>query len=313
MGRGARVLWWMAVLMSARTASAQAPGAGGPAVLESPGSVRAAGLGGAGVALMGDAGSVFSNPAGLAIIPHISLEAGYYGAPFDAYQVTGALGVRLGQFDVGFGLKHYDFGSEAEVVPDPATGGVTGMPTGATIGARELLATGSLLYRFGMLAVGGTVKVVDQHVADLSDRGVSGDFGVAIAIFDIAALGFAVQNVGGDWRSASALVLPHRSRLGFTMNYVDPQETYRLLSTIEMQWREGRGNRLVLGIEGGIVAAGVGVLVRGAYASGREEAAPSAFTAGGSLTLGGLTLDYAYQPVDLLGGGSQRVGVRLVL
>jgi hypothetical protein len=307
------MLWWMAALFVAPGAAAQGPGADGPAVLESPGSVRAAGLAGAGAALMGDAGAVFSNPAGLAISPHISLEGGYYGAPFDAYQATGAVGVRIRQFDIGFGLKHYDFGSESEVVPDPATGGVTGMPTGQTVRARELLAAGSLIYRIGLIAFGGTVKVVDQHVADLSDRGVTGDVGIALAVFDIAALGFSVQNVGDNWRSSSPMVLPRVSRLGFTMNYVDPQETFRLLSTIEMQWREGQGSRFVAGLEGGVVAAGVGVLVRGAYGSRRTDAAPSAFTVGGSLTLDKLTLDYAYQPVDLLGGGSQRVGVRLVL
>jgi hypothetical protein len=307
-----RMLWVLA-LLGAHAAAAQGPGADGPAVVQSPGSVRAVGLGGAGAALMGDAGAVFSNPAGLATIPHISLEGGFYGAPFDAYQVTGALGVRIGQFDLGFGLKNYDFGSEPEVVPDPATGGVTGMPTGQTVRARDLLAAGSLIYRIGIIAFGGTVKVVDQHVADLSDRGVSGDIGLALALFDIAALGFSVQNLGGDWRSASGIVLPRLSRLGFTMNYVDPQETFRLLSTVEWQWRAGEESRFVVGVEGGIVASKVGVLLRGAYGSRRTDAAPSAFTVGGSLTLDKLTLDYAYQPVDLLGGGSQRLGLRLVL
>jgi hypothetical protein len=32
-----------------------------------------------------------------------------------------------------------------------------------------------------------------------------------------------------------------------------------------------------------------------------------------SLALGGLTVDYAYEPIDLLGDGSQRIGLRLIL
>lgn len=292
-------------------AAAGAQSTVGPAVLQNPATVRAAGLGGAGAALMGDAGAVFANPAGLALIHSVSLEAGYHGAPFDAYQASGALGIRIGQLDVGFGLQHFDFGSEPEVVPDPATGGVTGIPTGGRVAARELLASGSLIYRLGLLAFGGTVKTVDQHVADLRERGVSGDIGLAIALFDLAAFGFVVQNVSGNWNRESALSLPRLTRFGFTMNYVDPQETFRLLSTLELQWPQEASTRFVFGLEGGVVMSGVGVLIRGAYGSRPADAAVSRFTTGLSLTVGGLTVDYAYTPTVLLGGGEQRIGLRL--
>lgn len=285
----------------------------GPQVLQNPATVRAAGLGGAGAALMGDAGAVFTNPAGLALIHSLAIEAGYHGAPFDAYQASGALGIRIGQLDFGLGLQHFDYGGEPELVPDPATGGVTGLPTGATVAARELLVSGSLIYRLGLLAFGGTVKTVDQRVADLRARGVSGDLGIAIAFFDLAAFGFSVQNVGGNWERGSAMELPRLTRLGFTMNYVDPQETFRLLSTIELQWPHAASTRLVLGVEGGIVVQGVGVLARGAYGSRPGDAALSRFTGGLSITMGTLTVDYAYTPTVLLGGGEQRVGLRLTL
>jgi hypothetical protein len=294
-----------------------APGAAqsvlGPQLLQNPATVRAAGLGGAGAALMGDAGAVFTNPAGLALIHGVAVEAGYHGAPFDAYQASGALGIRIGQLDVGVGLQHFDYGSEAELVPDPATGGVTGLPTGARVSARELLASGTLIYRLGLLAFGGTVKTVDQRVADLRARGVSGDLGIAIAFFDLAAFGFSIQNVSGNWERGSTMVLPRLTRLGFTMNYVDPQETYRLLSTVELQWPEAASTRVVLGVEGGAVVQGVGVLARGAYGSRPADAALSRFTAGLSITFGTLTVDYAYTPTALLGGGEQRIGLRLGL
>jgi hypothetical protein len=308
-----RALGGLALLLPALLGPAPAAGQSvvGPQVLQNPATVRAAGLGGAGAALIGDAGAVFTNPAGLALVHGLALEAGYHGAPFDAYQASGALAVRISQLDVGFGLQHFDYGSEPEVAPDPATGGVTGLPTGARVSARELLASGSLIYRLGLLAFGGTVKTVNQYVAGLQARGVSGDLGIAIAFFDLAAFGFSVQNVSGNWERGSAMVLPRLTRLGFTMNYVDPQETFRLLSTIEVQWPEDAATRLILGVEGGVVVQGVGVLGRGAYGSRPADAALSRFTGGLSITIGTLTVDYAYTPTALLGGGEQRIGLRL--
>jgi hypothetical protein len=300
----------LAVGLAAGPATAQGAGADGPLVARTPHSVRAAGLGNAGAALLGDAASIFANPAGLALVRHVAVEAGYFGGPLEAYQAVGALGVRLAQFNLGFGIKHYDFGTEEEVVPDPATSGVTGIPTGASVSAREFLGNGTLVYRFGLLAVGASVKLLQQRVADLEARGVSGDVGMAIAVFDIMALGFAVQNVRGNWDEESAMVLPRLTRAGFTMNYVDPQETYRLLSTVELQWPAARPARFLLGVEGGFVARAVGVLGRTAYATREEGRDTSHFTFGLSVTLGDLTVDYAYEPNQLLGDGTQRIGLR---
>ena len=136
------------------------------------------------------------------------------------------------------------------------------------------------------------------------------DLGLAVAIFDIMAFGFALQNLRGNWGS-SALVMPRLTRVGFTTNYVDPQETFRLLSTIEIQWPEAQGARLVLGAEGGIVVSGVGVIARGAYGSRRGGSARSALTFGLSLELARLSVDYAYEPTSLLGDAAQRAGIRL--
>jgi hypothetical protein len=313
--RTAQAHWGVIALLAVapRVSAAQAAGADGPVILRTQNSVRGTGLNGAGAALMGDAASVFTNPTALAFAPHLSLEAGFFAGPFDSYQTTGALTFRIGQFSLGGGIKYFDFGSEPEVVPDPATGGITGQPTGGTVSAREFLGVGSMIYRYGLLAAGGSVKLVDQRVADLQDRGVSGDLGLTVALFDIAALGFAVQNVGGNWRSASPLTMPRLTRLGFTMNYVDPQETYRLLSTIELQWPAERRARFVVGVEGGVVVHGVGILARGGFGTREAGTDTSRLTAGLSVAFGGLTVDYAWEPVNLLGDGSQRVGLRLIL
>jgi hypothetical protein len=69
----------------------------------------------------------------------------------------------------------------------------------------------------------------------------------------------------------------------------------------------------VLGLEGGAVVKGVGILGRTAYRSLEDGADVSHFTFGLSLTLARLTVDYAFEPTDLLGDGHQRIGLRLTL
>src|SRR3989442_989160 len=134
----------------------------------------------------------------------------------------------------------------------------------------------------------------------------AGDAGVAIAVFDIMALGASVQNIGGD-RSGGAR-LPRRTRAGFTMNYVDPQGTFRLLTTLEGQWPEGHAAVLVAGLEAGVVARGVGIVARvGATGhSAPSDASPT--TVGGGVELGRLHVDYAYQGYDTPDAGGPPFG-----
>jgi hypothetical protein len=67
---------WLAVtaLLDAVLASSLLAQSAGSAVPMLPGSTRSAGLGGAGVALIGDAGALFANPAGIAAIRHFAIE-----------------------------------------------------------------------------------------------------------------------------------------------------------------------------------------------------------------------------------------------
>lgn len=274
------------------------PGAGAAAqspVFEPAGTVRGAGMNGAGVALVGDAGAIFSNPAGIATISHIALEGEYNTLAPQTYMITGAFAWRLRQFDFGAGLRYFDAGEADD--------------------DRDLLAQGTLIYRFGMIALGGSLKTLQRRQGGVEDEGgLSADGGLAIAIFDIMALAFAIQNIGGNWDQASPLVMPRLTRLGFTMNYVDPQETFRLLSTVELQWAEGRGMRTVAGMEGGIVVSNaVGVIARGAYGSRPDGLLRPRLTYGVSVALTRVTFDYAYQPQVEGVGATRRFGVRLSL
>jgi hypothetical protein len=273
-----------------------------------PGSTRSAGLGGAGAALVGDAGAMFANPAGIATIRHLSLEGSYEPYLAGTAVSTAALALRVRRWTWGFGAQALDYGSEPEIVPDPATGGRRGMPTGASFHPYEALATTSLVYRRGFAALGVTAKYDRQQIgAEMSDAW-AGDVGMAIAVFDIMALGVSVQNLGGDLGNGA--LLPRRTRAGLTLNYTDPQGTFRLLTTLEGMWTRDRSAVLVQGVEGGIVTGGVGLVGRVGYATRATVTDASRMTFGGGIVLGGLAMDYAFQAYNALGGGTHRVGLR---
>lgn len=286
------------------SAIAQADSSVIPLLLSQPASVRSAALNGAGAALVGDAGAVFTNPAGLATLANVALEGAYRTAPGQGSVASGALAIRLRQFDLGVGVQRFDFG------PDPTT--YLGS-AGAAPAASELLAVGSLVYRFGLIALGGSVKRVRRRVGTADSRAYSADGGLAIAFFDIMALAFVVQNIGDNWEPNSPLTLPRLTRFGFTMNYVDPQEEFRLLSTLEVQWPEAEGSRLVLGGEAGIVLGGVGLIGRVAWASRPLAPGRSQGTFGATLAFARLNIDYAYQQTDVLDRSAHRLGARLTL
>ncbi len=282
--------------------------AGQTAVATLPGSTRSAGLGGAGVALVGDAGALFANPAGIATVRHIAVEGSYEPYLGGTTLSSGAFAIRLLHFHLGAGVQALDYGTEPEIVPDPSTGGRTGMPTGNTFRSTDLLGVGTLVYRYGLIAVGASGKYARQQIGTWSADAWAGDAGLAIALFDIMAFGASVQNLGGDLGNGARL--PRRTRVGFTMNYVDPEGAYRLLTTLEGQWLAGGKTVLVTGLEGGVVTRGVGLVGRVGYAAHGpgNDASPLSFGAG--VELGRLHLDYAYQNYDALGGGLSRVGVR---
>ena len=273
-----------------------------------PGSTRSAGLGGAGAALVGDAGALFANPAGIATIRHLSIEGSYEPYLAGSAVSAAALALRVQRWTLGFGAQALDYGSDAEIVPDPATGGRRGMPTGASFHPYEALATTSLVYRRGFVALGVTAKYNRAQIgSDVSDAW-AGDVGMAMAVFDIMAIGVSVQNLGGDLGNGA--LLPRRTRAGLTLNYTDPQGTFRLLTTLEGQWTRDRSAVLIQGIEGGIVTGGVGLVGRVGYATRPTVTDASRVTFGGGIVLGRLAMDYAFQAYDGLGGGTHRVGLR---
>lgn len=273
-----------------------------------PGTTRSAALGGAGAALVGDAGAVFANPAGIATVRHLSIEGSYEPYLAGTAVSTAAIALRVGRVTWGFGATTLDYGTEPEIVPDPSTGGRRGMATGASFHPYEALAVSTLVIRRGLLAFGVSAKYDRQQIGSTVADAWAGDVGLAIAIFDIAAFGVSVQNLGGDLGAGARL--PRRNRAAFTLNYTDPQGAFRLLTTLEAQWTQDRAPVLIQGVEGGIVTGGVGLVGRLGYATRPAVTDASRVTFGGGVVLGRLQMDYAFQGYQALGGGTHRVGLR---
>jgi len=265
----------------------------GSVLIDLPGSTRAAGLRGAGAALVGDAGAVFSNPAGIATIRRLSIEGAYQRSAGGTTVGSGALALRAGRLSWGFGVAALD------------TSGV--LPR-----ATNVLGLSSLVVRTSFMALGTSVKYVRETLAGTTADAWAGDVGVAIAVFDLMAFGASVQNIGGDLGGGARLT--RRTRAGLTMNYVDPQGAYRLLTTLEGQWPSGGGGGaavLVAGVEGGVVTRAVGIVGRLGYTGHSLATDPAPFSWGAGVELGRLHLDYAYRASGRGGGNTtHRIGVR---
>ena len=285
------------LVLHAVLVSSLAAQSGGGAWESLPGSTRAAGLGGAGAALVGDAGAVFSNPAGIATIRHLSVEGAYQRFPGGTAVGSGALALRAGRLSWGFGAAALD-------------------TSGALVRATDLLGLSSLVFRASFIALGTSVKYVRETLGATTADAWAGDVGVAIAIFDLMAFGATVQNLGGDLGGGARLT--RRSRAGLTMNYVDPQGAYRLLTTLEGQWPSGGAGAafLIAGVEGGVVVHGTGIVARVGYAGHSTSTDAAPFSYGAGVELGRLHVDYAYRASETgtgagsSGGGTHRFGLR---
>jgi hypothetical protein len=274
----------------AAPAVAQAP----PAIVTTlPPSTRSAALADAGVALIGDAGSVFINPSGLATIKVLSLEGAYSPLSGGAslWQAAGAF--RLGQFNLGGGAAYL-------LLPD----------TSAYID--NVTWVGSADFRFGLLAVGASGRYVSaEDTSGQVNRSFTTDAGFTAAVFDIMALAVSVQNIGNQQLSGLGMNLPTTTHLGYMLNLVDPQGTGRLLGTIEWVWTEGQDTRFLVGVEAGAVISGAGVVVRAGYGPAPLGPAEGRWTFGGGVLLGRLGLDYAYQAQNYFGDAVHSFGLRL--
>jgi hypothetical protein len=224
----------------------------------------------------------------------LSLEATLARLPDRSIYSMGAAAVRVGAFNLGGGYQYLRFPS--------------GLPISDNV---ALVGTG--VYRRGGLSLGTSAKYLSlEDSAGTITRSMATDLGATVALFDIAALAIAVDNVG-DWPvSNGGLRLPRSWHLGFSFNLLDTYSNGRLLATIETVWAEDQRRRTVLGLEAGAVFYGVGIVARIGHGAqpGDLNRTLSRTAYGGSVVLGRARIDYAYQQRSLLGREVHLFGVR---
>ena len=261
-----------------------------------PATTRSAGMAGVGVALNGDAGAVFINPAGLATVRHVSIEANILQAPDRSVVGRAAGSIRIYKFDLGGALQYLRYHQPAPVTD-------------------ELWWTGAAVYRFGMIALAGNVMYASVlDTAGNTNRTVSGGVGFQLAVFDIMAIGGTIQNFAAKSLSGAGVDQPLNGRIGFMFNFVDPQSNARLLITLEGAYAEGQKPRTLVGVEAGVVLKGIGIVARGGYGNNPAVSMLGDWSVGASLILSRhAAVDYAWLPETPIGGPANQIGLRLTL
>jgi hypothetical protein len=266
-----------------------------PLVIGLPATARYAGLANAGVAVHGDAGALFINPAGIATIRHGGIEATYHYSHEQPVEGSAAAAFRFKQFTFGGGVHYLRL--------DPSS------PN-----ADNLLGVGSAVFRYGIIATGVSGKYVSVedtlgHVA----RSAGADIGILIALFDLVAVAASFQNVGQEELSGGGVLLPHSSHLGLVFNFTDPQLTWVARVIWERVWPEGEDGRNKIAAEVGVQLGGAFVTLRGGTGVRASETEQSESAVGGSVGFKKFSVDYAYQAKTALGADVQRLGVRFTL
>lgn len=256
-----------------------------PSILSFPANVRSAALAGAGVAMPGYAGSVFTNPSGLAGIRSLSLEATLARLPDRSTYTMGAAAFRLSNFNLGGGYQYLRFPSGGPVYDNFSW-------------------VGAGVYRRGGFSLGMSGKYVSlEDSAGSIARSFTTDLSGTVQFFDIAALALSVQNIGNEPISKGGVELPRSAHLGFSFNLLDTYSNGRLLATVETIWTDGQERRTVVGVEAGAVLHGIGLVAR--VGTGGEPGTPvtpfSTSTYGGGIVAGRARIDYAYQKQSALG------------
>ena len=280
------------ILLSAFSATALRAQDPYPLVIGLPATARYAGLANAGVAVHGDAGALFVNPAGIATLRHASVEATYHVSHEQGIEASAAGAFRIKQFSFGGGTHYLRL--------DPSS------PN-----ADNLMTVGTAVFRYGIIAVGASGKYISiEDTLGNVRRMASGDAGVLIPFFDLFAIAASFQNIGHRRVSGGGMELPHSSHLGAVFNFTDPQLTWVARVIWERVWTEGLDPRSKVAAELGAQVGGAFVTLRAGTGERNPATKQSDSAIGASVGFRRLAFDYAYQKRTVLGGDVQRFGVR---
>ena len=317
-GRGSacRSLITAAVLFLVIVPGARAQGAGstGATVLQLLAGGRATGFSGAYVGARNDADVLFYNPAGIA---GLSAAAGvsYQQHVEDIGVATGSGAIRAGRVVLGASVIFLDYGDIAEYIPDPDFGGQTGKPTGNTVSASEVAGrlSGAVPLMDGRLSLGASAGWVSVDLAG-SGRGTPFlDIGAQYTASTVT-LGAALRNLGGSLSGGDIANadLPAEARVGAMFEVKRPSGLGAILSADLVSELHGKHTGVVSGIEAGLMpsaASRIGAVGRVGFNGGTGKGGQGALLLGGGISLGAVSVDYAWQNYDFF-GSLHRVGVR---
>ncbi|MCI0436532.1 MAG: hypothetical protein L0271_23285 [Gemmatimonadetes bacterium] len=311
---GAAIVIASAGVLLPDPANAQGAGSTGATVLQLLAGSRAAALSGAYAGATTDADVLFYNPAGIAALSGAA-GASYQKHVEDIGVATGAGAFRVGRIVLGASAIFLDYGSVDELVPDPDFGGQTGMPTGNSVGASEVAArvAAATPLMEGRLHVGAAVGLVTTSLADASRGTAVFDFGAQYLLPRIT-LGAALRNVGSAL-SGGGLAdapMPTEARFGAMVELSRATGVGAIASADLVHELNAGTTGLVAGVEAGLLqrsASDIGAVARLGYNGSTGSDGQGAIQFGGGLSLGAISIDYAYQNYDLF-GALHRFGVR---
>jgi hypothetical protein len=304
-----------AAVLPGATHAQSGSGTTGAAVLQFAGGGRAAALGGAYTAAA-DIDVLFYNPAGAARLA-ASASASYQRHVEDIGFVTAAAALRIRGVSAGIALGHLDYGTIAEVRPDPAFAGQRGLETGESVGASEtaarMMLAAPLIGR--RLLAGASAGLLLVRAAETARAAAVFDAGLQYLAGDGLTLAAALRNAGADIEGALMAPAPMPTELRFGAAYDVPGAVsapllVRLSSDAILPTTD-QPAALAAGAEATIGGGGRGPAgsLRAGYNGAVGSTGVGRVHFGAGLTMDSFALDYAFQDMGML-GAVHRFGVR---
>jgi hypothetical protein len=284
---------------------------GAPAglVLERPATAEFVAVGGTAAATARDETALFANPAGLAAITGAGAGGSWQPYIADARLVAAAVGATALGGGIAVGIRSLDYGDIDEIVPDP--GGQTGTPTGRRLGANELALSAGYGRTVGPVALGVGATWLTQSIAGEQGHALAMDAGVLARLPRGATVAAVVQGLGPDLTLAGrAAPLPTTWRVAVAA----PPVTRGVVTVRAAADAAVGGDDRARGAVAGTVtwqpASTLGLDGRLAWQWQPASDARRPVTAGGAIRLARVAVEYGWEDLGVLGGGTQRLGVR---
>ena len=210
------------------------------------GDARQAAMAGAYTAISyGDANAVFGNPASLADVKNFDVRLNTLKWVADIGHQSVAISASLGDIGVvAVSLAALNYGDIPETINLSAAGGTTPVVTGNTFSANDIVGGVSYARQItDKLSVGGSIRWMRQHIAELSMNNWSVDFGTIYNTgFNNLRIAVTARNFGPDSRfggwseqyqtESENVRMPLDFRAGMAMDLLNNEQSPHLLTVI---------------------------------------------------------------------------------